>query len=138
MNTYKMKKLLLFVLPLLIAVMISSCAKDPGVGGNASIHGKVYAKYYNKYFTVLYGEGYAADKEVYIIYGDDLDYGDKVNTNYDGTYEFKYLRKGKYKVVTYSKDSTLTIPSGTYAVIEEGEITSNKQSLELPELKIFD
>lgn len=133
-----MKKLLLIVMPLFIAIMISSCSKDPGVGGNASIHGKVFARYYNKYFTVFYGEGYAADKEVYIIYGDDLDYGDKVNTNYDGVFEFKYLRKGKYKVVTYSKDSTLTIPSGTYAVIQEGEITDNKENLELPDLKIFD
>ncbi|MEI6854320.1 MAG: hypothetical protein WCL06_15840 [Bacteroidota bacterium] len=133
-----MKKLLLIVLPLFIVVLISSCSKDPGVGGNGSIHGKVYAKYYNKYFTVFLGEGYAADKEVYIIYGDDLDYGDKVNTNYDGSYEFKYLRKGKYKVVTYSKDSTLTVPSGTIAVIQEGEISSNKESVELPDLKIFD
>ncbi len=133
-----MKKLLLIVLPLLIAIMVVSCKKDPGYGGNASIHGKVYAKYYNKYFTTYLGEGYDADKEVYIIFGDDLDYGDKVNTNYDGSFEFKYLRKGKYKVVTYSKDSTLTIPSGTYAVIGEGEITSNKQSLEIPDLKIFD
>jgi hypothetical protein len=133
-----MKKLLLIILPLMIAVMISSCSKEPGVGGNASIHGKVYAKYYNNFFLVYYGEGYAADKEVYIIYGDDLTYGDKVNTSYDGSYEFKYLRKGKYKVVTYSKDSTLTIPSGKYAVIQEGEITSNKENLELPDLKIFD
>jgi hypothetical protein len=133
-----MKKLLLIIMPLIFAVMISSCSKEPGVGGNASIHGKVYAKYYNKTFLVLYGEGYAADKEVYIIYGEDLTYGDKVNTSYDGSYEFKYLRKGKYKVVTYSKDSTLTIPSGTYAVIEEGEITDNKENLELPDLKIFD
>jgi hypothetical protein len=133
-----MKKSLLIVLSLVISVMISSCSKEPGVGGNASIHGKVYAKYYNKYFLVYYGEGYAADKEVYIIYGDDLTYGDKVNTNYDGSYEFKYLRKGKYKVVTYSKDSTLTIPSGTTAVIQEGEITSNRENLELPDLKIFD
>jgi hypothetical protein len=133
-----MKKLLLIILPLVVAVLISSCSKEPGVGGNASIHGKVYAKYYNKLFTVYFGEGYAADKEVYIIYGDDLDYGDKVNTSYDGSYEFKYLRKGKYKVVTYSKDSTLTIPSGKIAVIGEGEITSNKEDVEIPDLKIFD
>jgi hypothetical protein len=133
-----MKKTVLIILPLFITVFISSCSKEPGVGGNASIHGKVYAKYYNKYFTVLYGEAYAADKEVYIIYGENLSYGDKANTNYDGSYEFKYLRKGKYKVVTYSKDSTLTIPSGTYAVIQEGEIKSNKENLELPDLKIFD
>lgn len=133
-----MKRLSLIIVPLLLIIINNSCSKEPGVGGNASIHGKVYAKYYDKYFTVLQGEGYAADKEVYIIYGDDLSYGDKVNTNYDGTYEFKYLRKGKYKVITYSKDSTLTIPSGNYAVIVEGEISSNKQSLNLPDLIIFD
>ena len=120
-----------------LSVLSISCSKDPGVGGNASIHGKVYAKYYNKYFTLYLGEGYAADQEVYIIYGDEISYGDRTRTSYDGSYEFKYLRKGKYKVYTYSKDSTLTLPSETYAVIEEGEITSNKQILELPDLKIF-
>jgi len=132
-----MKKLLLFALPLSIAILISSCSKEPGVGGNATIHGKVYAKYYNKLFTVYLGEGYSGDNDVYIIYGDDQSYGDRTRTSYDGTYEFKYLRKGKYKVYVYSKDSTLTIPSGNYAVVEEGEITSNKQDLELPDLKIF-
>lgn len=114
-----------------------SCSKEPGIGGNASIQGKVYAKYYNKYFTIKYGEGYAADQDVYIIYGDNISYSDRTRTSYDGSYEFKYLRKGKYKIFTYSKDSTLTIPSGTYAVIAEGEIIDNKQILILPDLMIF-
>ena len=133
-----MKRSLYLIILVIIPILFISCSKEPGVGGNASIHGKVYAKYYNNYFTLYIGEGYAAEKDVYIIYGDNTSFGDRTRTNYDGSYEFKYLRKGKYKVYTYSKDSTLIIPSGSYAVIAEGEITSNKQNLELPDLKIFD
>lgn len=133
-----MKKLILFSLLISGVLFGTSCSKEPGIGGNASIHGKVYAKYYDKFFQILHGEGYAADVDVYIVYGDDLSYSDKTKTSYDGTYEFKYLRKGKYTIYTYSKDSTLTIPSGTYAVVKEGEITGNKESLEIPDMLIYD
>ena len=82
-----MKKLLLFSFLIPIMLIWNSCSKEPGVGGNASIHGKVYAKYYDKYFQVLQGQGYAGDVDVYIIYGDDLSYSDKTKTSYDGTKE---------------------------------------------------
>ena len=35
----------------------------------------------------------------FIIYGEDgTTYNDDFNSSYDGTYEFKFLQKGKYKV----------------------------------------
>ncbi len=118
--------------------LITSCSKEAGEGGTSGIRGKVYAKYYDDYFTTFLGAAYAQDKEVFIVYGDDATYSDKVTTNYDGTYEFSYLRKGNYKVYVYSEDSTLTSPSGEIAVMAEIEISKNNVVVNVPDIMIFD
>ncbi|MCX6269863.1 MAG: hypothetical protein NTU44_01345 [Bacteroidetes bacterium] len=130
------KQLVSVVVLLFTSAVLFSCKKDPGVGGTSGIYGKVYVKDYNATFTVLQDEYYAPDVDVYIIYGDDKSYGDKVKTSYDGTYEFKYLRKGTYHVYAYSKDSTLQTTSDL-AVIKKVEITKNHQDVEVPEIIIF-
>lgn len=122
---------LIFVLSVLLFWGITSCKKTAGSGGNSSIHGKVWAKDYP-----TLAEYPATEKDVYIIYGDDLSYGDRVRTNYDGVFEFKYLRKGKYKVYTYSKK--ITNQQLDSAVVVEVEITSSKQEIETPQLNIND
>ena len=121
-------------LTLLFAV--SSCKKDPGSGGTSSIYGKVLAKNYNSTFTVLQEQYYAQDVDVYIIYGDDKSYSDRVRTSYDGTYEFKYLRKGIYHIYAYSKDSTLQT-NAMIPVIRDVEINKNQQENEASEIMIF-
>jgi len=113
-----------------------SCKKDPGEGGTSSITGKVYAKDYNSTFTVLQGEYYAPDKWVFIIYGDNKDYGNKIRTSYDGTYEFKYLRPGTYHVYAYSKDSTLQT-NAEIAVIKDVTISKQYKEVEVPLIQIF-
>lgn len=124
---------------LIALILIStSCSKDEGQGGTASVRGKVHARYYNDLFTAYLGEGYAADEDVYIIYGDEFTYGDHVKTNYDGTYEFNYLRKGNYKIYAYSKDSTFTEPSGKFAVIQEVEISGSNDEVVVPDIEILD
>ena len=110
---------------------ITACKKPAGSGGNSSIHGKVWT---TDYPTMA--EYPATEQDVYIIYGDDLSYGDRVRTNYDGVFEFKYLRKGSYKVYTYSKK--ITNQQLDSAVVVEVEITSNKQEIETPQLNIND
>ena len=41
-----------FVLPVLVFTLIfTSCKKEPGPGGRATIKGKVYAEYWDKYFV---------------------------------------------------------------------------------------
>jgi hypothetical protein len=52
-------------------------------------------------------------------------------------YEFKYLRPGNYTVFVYSEDSTLTLPSGKYAVIREIKITGNRQTVKADDIIIF-
>jgi hypothetical protein len=128
-----------FQTSLIISIFLSllvSCEKDPGKGGNSSVFGKVYVKDYNATFTILQDEYYGQDENVYIIYGDDKTYGDDVSTNYDGTYEFKYLRPGKYKIYAYSKDSTLQTLADI-PVLVEVEITGKNQNVEAPDIIIF-
>jgi hypothetical protein len=130
------KRLLITVSFILMLSVFYSCAKDPGEGGTSSISGRVYAKDYNATFTVLQGEYYAPDVYVYIIYGDGKDYGNRIKTSYDGTYEFKYLRSGTYHIYAYSKDSTLQSNAGV-AVIKDVTVEKQYNSFEAPLIQIF-
>ena len=122
---------------LIFTIALISCAKEAGDGGNSTIYGKLTAYDYNAEFTSLKGIYPAADEDVYLIYGSDRSYSQRVRSNYNGIYEFKYLRPGDYKVYVYSKDSSLTLPSGIYAVTTDVKIDGNKQIVEAAELKIF-
>lgn len=106
-------------------LLLSSCSNGPGAGGRATIIGKLKAQDYTNNCTTLNGEYFAADEDVYIIYGDEPSYGDRVRTAPDGTFMFRYLRKGTYKVYAYSDDCSSL--SGTQAVIATVEITERKQ-----------
>ncbi len=132
-----MKKVSHFFWVLILVVTSFSCAKEAGEGGNSTIYGKIIAHNYNAEFTNLKGIYPAADEDVFIIYGSDRSYSERVRTSYEGIYEFKYLRPGDYTIYAYSKDSTLTLASEMYAVIRKVTITENKQSVEAEEMKIF-
>jgi hypothetical protein len=132
------QKKLLNISVFVLILLLASCTKEAGEGGTSAIKGKVYTKYYNNTFTSLIGESYAPDKDVYIIYGDDVTYGDKQKTCYDGSFEFKYLRKGNYKVYAYSLDTTLTNPATQFAVIAEVTISNNGETVTSNDLIIID
>lgn len=122
---------------LFFCLALISCSKEAGEGGNSTIYGKVTAWDYNAEFTNLKGIYPAADEEVFIIYGDDFSYSERIRTNYEGIYEFKYLRPGDYTIYVYSKDSTLTLPSEMYAEVRKVTVDSKKQYVEVEEIKIF-
>lgn len=132
-----MNKTFSIFLVITLSAALFSCAKEAGDGGNSTIYGEITAYNYNAEFTELKGIYPAADEDVYLIYGDDRSYSQRVRTNYDGIYEFKYLRKGNYTIYAYSKDSTLTLPSGIKAVKNKVEVTDNKQTVQAEEMKIF-
>jgi hypothetical protein len=132
-----MKKIFILISLVIIIFPIASCKKDAGKGGNSTIFGKVYVKKYNDTFTILQEEYYGTYIYVMIIYGNDRDYGDRVRTNYDGTYEFKYLRPGHYRVYAYSKDSTLQT-NNLIGIVKEIDITKKKQQMEVPDIVVFD
>lgn len=133
-------KLLSFILFIVGITFLNSCAKDAGEGGKASIKGFVWLKDYNGNFNSLLLETEAFDQYVYIQYGDDINYGDRIKTNYEGKFEFKYLRPGKYTVYTYSKDpedKDNINPEEMMVVLKEVEITEKKQVVELDTMIIY-
>lgn len=131
-----MKKSIL-LLSASMLLFVSACKKDPGEGGFASIKGKVFVKDYNTYFTVLNGEYYGQAENVYIIYGDDARVGNSIKTAYDGSFQFDFLRKGKYKVYALSKDSAYATSSKTKEILMQVTIVDRKQKVELPDLVIL-
>jgi len=130
------KNLLILLVAFLPAVFFSSCKKEAGEGGTSSIYGKIMVRDYNSTYTVLEEEYYGQDIDVYIIYGDDKTYSERIRSNYDGVYEFKYLRKGIYHVYAYSEDSTLQT-NAMIPVIRDIEITKNNEEVEATDIIIF-
>jgi hypothetical protein len=134
-----MKKIL-SILAIALTVAVSSCKKPAGEGGTSSITGMVHVTNYNSNFTVVNDEYPGADLDVYIIYGDDVTYGNHYKTSYDGKFEFKYLRPGKYKVYTYSKDKEAYQDGNPNApdkaVVLEVEITKKKQTVDVGTIEI--
>jgi uncharacterized protein (DUF2249 family) len=80
---------------------MTSCSKEEGYGGLATIQGKVYGKDFNSH-GALVSEGYVGDMKVYISKHDNPNYFDKVDTSYDGSYKFEYLQKGTYDVWVFA------------------------------------
>lgn len=117
---------------------LASCKKEAGEGGDSTIKGNVKVQSYDANFTFLKEEYPAQEGDVYIIYGDDQVFGDDTKTDFQGNYEFRYLREGKYKVYAYSKDSANPQSDKKLAVIKEVEITKKKQTVEVPQIIIKD
>jgi hypothetical protein len=117
-----MKKLLTFSI---LFFIFSSCAKYEGEGGSSTIKAVVVEQKYNSLGNVI-AEYPIADQDVYIIYGNENTfYDDDVKTSYDGSFEFRYLKKGNYKVFVY--EDCNTCPSGVKEVIIPVEITKNNE-----------
>jgi hypothetical protein len=78
---------------------ISSCTKEPGTGGLATIRGKVKA-----YDVNILGDkvdsAYLSDVRVFISYGDHTWVDDDVRTSYTGEFAFEWLQKGEYTIWT--------------------------------------
>jgi hypothetical protein len=111
--------------------------KMPDDGGGSRIEGRVLARDYNSTFTLLLSEYYLADEYVYLSYGNNVGYATRIKTDYNGYFRFDNLRKGPYRVYVYSKDSTLTIPSGIVPVVNDVYLQSNQQSRVLPQLTVI-
>jgi hypothetical protein len=125
------------LLILVCGLILFSCKKPAGEGGNSSIKGTVWVHDYDKNMSVLQYQYSGVDVEVYIIYGDDLTSGDKVNTNANGEFEFKYLRKGNYKVYAVSKERIgTTNDAKDVAVSLDVTISKNKQTVEAGQIII--
>lgn len=121
--------LLKIIIVLFIVFSFSSCEKDAGEGGTSSIYGKVWVRDFNANFTILQYQYSGTDEDIYIIYGDNKSYGDRIKCGPEGVFEFKYLRPGKYKVYALAKDS-IAFSNQLFPIIKEVEITENNQEVD--------
>lgn len=107
-------------------VLLISCSKEEGEGGRSSISGVVHITDVTGFNA---GDEYnVPDYDVHIIYGeDDNVYDDDMKTNYDGSFEFKNLREGTYRVFAYTLD--LNEKSGVTPVFKSVTIGGNEEGV---------
>lgn len=120
------------ILPLLL-LGGSACEKFEGEGGSCTLVGKVYIQNYNG-AGQLVDEYYAPDERVFIIYGEDSIYSDEMRTNYDGSFRFKYLYKGDYRVYAYSECDTCAAPE--VPVMVNATFTKNQETITTADIVI--
>lgn len=111
---------------IIMLTVFSSCTKEPGTGGLATIQGNVYAYNYSAFGTLV-DSGYAAGEKVYIAYGDNTGVDDNTDTDPDGNFSFKWLQKGDYKIWVISKCEAC--PLGDSILTQNVSIDSRKQVL---------
>lgn len=136
-----------FFLLLTITVSLSACEKDAGEGGTSDIVGRVIVYRYDVNQTAVVDTVAGSREDVYIIYGgNQATYDDDFETSYDGSYRFSNLRKGKYTLFAYSRDTTglyqSFFPNGQNQLLipvkVEVEIKDNKSEVLAPDIIIFD
>jgi hypothetical protein len=128
-----------YYLVIFLTVLLYSCKKEAGEGGNASIQGHVTVKDYNNDFSILISEYAGYDRYVYIKYGGDSEGFDKrIKTDYNGDFIFEFLYPGTYELYVYSKDSTFSSPSGIVAMTQTINIDGRKEEVVADDFNIFE
>jgi len=113
--------------------LLTSCKKEAGFGGLATISGKVYAFDYTPN-GIIEAQGYTPDMKVVIAVKDSKEVLSEIRTNLKGEYIFDRLRKGTYQVYTFTDCDTCT--NNEDPVIQEVNITNNKEEKLLPDFII--
>lgn len=131
----------------LVFLLFYGCKKEEGPGGTSTIKGKVIVYDYDPaYLNPAPSNIFPAGNErVFIIYGEsNTTYNDDFRCSYDGSYEFKHLQKGKYRLFAYSKDSTgayngsVNSQAPDVPIFVDVEITGNGKTFEAPDIIILD
>jgi hypothetical protein len=123
---------------LLISVLVFACRKAPGEGGGATIKGTLYVKNFHSPEVPYASDDVGADERIYIVYGDKNVPDDDIRTGPNGEFEFRYLRKGKYKIYAYSLDPKTLSDDNSIAVVKEVEITKNNELVTLDDFYIYE
>ncbi len=133
-----MNRYILYIFVITAIALAFSCSKEEGFGGNAAIHGVVNLEHYNHDFSILHNTQPAANTYVYLIFGDQPGFGDRVRTSFDGSFQFTNLTGGDYTVYTYSMDSSVTAVSENLIVQKEISISERKQIVDAGSINIMD
>lgn len=130
---------------LFMALTVSSCQKIEGPGGAATIQGKLVVQEYDSGGNLIKTYD-AADMDVYIIYGNNPDetyFHDDIATSYDGTFKFRFLEPGNYRIFFY-EDLTfaeLTAnPNGPNkkVIIKDVTIEKKKEVVDLETITLYE
>jgi hypothetical protein len=128
-NSFSSVRVAIWPIFVITIMLFTSCEKDPGRGGLATIRGKVYGYDYNS-SGVLHDSGYVSAIHVYISYGNNTWVDDDVRTSATGEYAFRGLQKGSYRLFVVSKCETCNFNQEN--VTQQAEITNEDQDLILP------
>ena len=117
-------------------LLVFSCKKEAGQGGRAIIKGKLFAdNFYSKSFN---SRSALADERVYLVYGNQKSCSDvDLRTGYDGSFEFDFLRKGKYKLYAYSLDTGFKTPCSVIPVVKEIEIKKTDEEFIVSDFVVY-
>lgn len=130
-----MRKTIVFLLVFVaMTLLFPACNKGPGEGGSGTVRGYVKLVHHpDDDYTLTPDTMVAAKTDVFIIYGDEQFFGDDVETNADGMYQFEYLLPGNYTVFSYS-----TLPSGEKVAVSASVDLTRGTVAQVPTLYIHD
>lgn len=124
----------LFLLLALVVVMFASCNNREGEGGTGTVRGYVKLVHHpDDNYQLGADTVNAAKTDVFIVYGDEDFYGDDVETNPDGLYQFQYLTPGNYTVFAYS-----TLATGEKVPVAETVTLAQGSVAQVPTIYIHD
>lgn len=104
--------------------------------GTSTISGTVYLKNYKNDGSEIKYIVPAQEQEIYITYGKHKFYDERIRTSSDGTFVFKNLIKGSYRIFMYSEDIT---EQTAYKVVEKTiEVTDNNQDITIDDIFYVD
>ena len=116
------------------ALLLTACNKGPGEGGTGTVRGYVKLVHHpDDDYTLTPDTMAAAKTDVFIVYGDEPYFGNDVETNAEGMYQFEYLLPGAYTVFSYS-----TLPSGEKVAVSETVNLTRGAVAQAPTLYIHD
>ncbi|MCF8346707.1 MAG: hypothetical protein K9G38_05805 [Bacteroidales bacterium] len=119
-----------------LSAFTTGCEQPEGYGGNASISGKIITEFYNDDYSALIRTAPAMDEQVFLLFGDNENVADKVESSANGSFNFSFLNPGKYKIYYESEDST-KLDGSDIPVMIDIELSSG-EDLDLGELSQFE
>lgn len=118
----------------LLLGVCSSCNNKEGEGGTGTVQGYLKLVHHpDDDYALNVDTLNAAKTDVFIVYGDQEFYGDDVETNPDGFYQFNYLTPGDYTVFAYS-----TLPSGEKVAVSESVTLERGRVAQVPTIYVHD
>ena len=119
---------------LVMCYALSSCNNKEGEGGTGTIRGYVKLVHHpDDDYQLNVDTLNAAKTDVFIVYGNDEFYGDDIETDPDGLYQFEYLTPGDYTVFAYS-----TLATGEKVAVAQTVKLERGQVAEVPTIYIHD